>query len=133
MRISLWAEIRRLHEIERLSGRAIAQRLHCCGKTVAKALAVAQPPSEKPGRRASSLDRFRPQIDALLIKYPALPATRVLEEIARGPEGYRGGIAMVRRYLRGIRRVKVRVYQEVLYQPGEAMQVDWGGVPEVSG
>jgi len=41
MKVSLWAEVRRLHEIERLSGREIARRLHCCGKTVAKALALA--------------------------------------------------------------------------------------------
>ena len=40
MKVSLWAEVRRLHEIERLSGREIARRLHCCGKTVAKALAA---------------------------------------------------------------------------------------------
>jgi hypothetical protein len=27
MKVSLWAEIRRLHEIERMSGRAIGERL----------------------------------------------------------------------------------------------------------
>jgi transposase len=47
MKISLWAEIRRLHEREGLSGRAIAQRLHCSTKTVAKGLAMTQPPGEK--------------------------------------------------------------------------------------
>jgi len=32
----------------------------------------------------------------------------------------------IRRYLRRIRPVRGRVYQEVHYEPGEAIQVDWG-------
>ena len=38
MNVALWAEIRRLAEIDKLSGRAIAQRLHCSRHTVAAAL-----------------------------------------------------------------------------------------------
>lgn len=126
MKVSLWAEIRRLHEIERLSGRAIIRRLHCCSKTVAKALAMPQPPTGNTRPRGSILDRWRPQIEALIAKYPGLSAVRVREEIAQGAEGYRGGVGLVRRLLRQIRPVRGRVYQEVFYEPGEAMQVDWG-------
>jgi transposase len=132
MKVSLWAEIRRLHEIEHLSGRAIVERLHCCGKTVAKALALAQPPTGAAKPRRSILDRYRPQIEALIARYPRVSAVRVREEIAKGAqgdegdEGYRGGVGVVRRYLRQIRPPRGRVYQEVLYEPGEAMQVDWG-------
>ncbi len=126
MKVSLWAEIRRLHEIEHLSGRAIVERLHCCGKTVAKALAMAQPPTGKPRPRSSILDRYRPQIEAIIAKYPRISAVRVREEIAKGDEGYGGGVGVVRRYLRQIRPARGRVYQEVFYEPGEAMQVDWG-------
>ena len=32
----------------------------------------------------------------------------------------------VRRYLRRVRPSRGRVYQEVFYEPGEAMQIDWG-------
>jgi transposase len=126
MKVSLWAEVRRLHEIEHLSGREIVRRLHCCGKTVAKALAMSQPPTEKPQPRGSILDRYRPQIAALIAKYPHMSAVRVREEIAKGAEGYRGGVGLVRRYLRHLRPARGRVYQEVFYEPGEAMQVDWG-------
>ena len=35
MNVALWAEIRRLAEIEKLSGRVIARRLHCARHTVA--------------------------------------------------------------------------------------------------
>lgn len=126
MKISLWAEIRRLHEIEHLSDREIARRLHCCTKTVAKALAMVQPPAETAAPRTHRLDPYHPQIEALLAKYPTLSATRVLEEISKGPKGYRGSVYPVRRRLRQVRPAQGRVYQEVFYEPGEAMQVDWG-------
>ena len=126
MKVSLWAEIRRLHEIERMSDRAIAQRLHCCTKTVAKALLIQQPPTEKTGPRTHLVDPYHAQIAALVTKYPELSATRVLEEISKGPEGYRGSVYPLRRHLRQIRPARGRVYQEVFYEPGEAMQVDWG-------
>jgi transposase len=76
--------------------------------------------------RASLLDPYKPQIDALLAKWPELSAVRVLEEIRRGEQGYRGGISLVRRYVRQVRRPRGRIYQEVDWQPSEAMQVDWG-------
>ena len=45
MNVALWAEIRRLSEIEKLSGRAIAHRLRCSWRTVALALKLEQPPA----------------------------------------------------------------------------------------
>jgi transposase len=126
MKVSLWAEIRRLHEIEGLTGRAIARRLHCCTKTVSKALAMPAPPQFAAGPSESILDPYRARIDALVAKYPDLSAVRVTEEISRGENGYRGSVYPVRRYLHRMRPARGRVYQEVIYQPGEAMQVDWG-------
>ena len=89
MKVSLWAEIRRLHEIERLSKRAIAQRLRCCHTTVTKALAIEEPPSQiaKPSR-VSKLDPYKKRIDELIDRYPRLSAVRVLEEISKGEDGY---------------------------------------------
>ena len=121
MKVSMWAEIRRLHEIEGLKGRAIARRLHCCTKTVGKALLLESPPLPTPGEPAPCggiLYPYRPQIDGLIARYSELSAVRVLEEISRGPEGFHGSIYTVRRYLRKIRPVLGRVYQEVFYQPG---------------
>jgi transposase len=126
MKVSLWAEIRRLHEIERMSDRAIARRLHCCTKTVAKAWRMSQPPTETSQPRESILAPHQARMDALIAKYPDLSAVRVLEEISKGGGGYRGKIGVVREYLRRVRPHGGRVYQEVFYEPGEAMQVDWG-------
>ena len=126
MNVALWAEIRRLAEIEKLSGRAIARRLHCSWRTVAAALELDQPPKRQASRRTSLLDPHRAKIDAVLAKYPDLSAVRLREEIAGGPEGYAGSACTLRRYLRQIRPTRGRVYQEVHYEPAQAMQVDWG-------
>ncbi|HUY36501.1 MAG TPA: hypothetical protein VMV69_27440 [Pirellulales bacterium] len=128
MNVALWAEIRRLHEIEKFHGRAIARRLHCSRHTVAKALRRDQPPTI-PARRDSRsgiLDPFLAKIDALVARYPELSAIRIRAEIAKPPEGYTGSATVVRRYLRKIRPIRGRVYQEVHYEPAQAMQVDWG-------
>ena len=126
MNIALWAEIRRLAEIEHLSGRRIAQRLHCARHTVAAALKLPQPPTTGVMKRTSVLDPYLKQIQGLLNQYPDLSAVRLREEIARGPLGYTGSTSLLRRYLRQIRPAHGRVYQEVTYQPAQAMQVDWG-------
>ena len=126
MNVALWAEIRRLAEIEKLSGWAISRQLHCSRHTVATALKLDQPPKREVARRTSLLDTHRPKIDALLAKYPELSAVRVREEIARGPDGYTGSACTLRRYLRTIRPAHGRIYQEVYYEPAQAMQVDWG-------
>ena len=126
MKVALWAEIRRLAEIEKLSGRTIARRLHCSRHTVTAALELQQPPSSAATRRASLLDPYLQQIQDLLTRYPDLSAVRIREEIARGPHGYTGSATILRRYLRRVRPARGRVYQEVHYQPAQAMQVDWG-------
>jgi transposase len=65
-------------------------------------------------------------IKELLAKYPDLSAVRLHEEMARGPQGYRGSTCIVRRLVRQLRPARGRVYQEVHYEPAQALQVDWG-------
>lgn len=126
MNVGLWAEIRRLHEIEKISGRAIALRLDCSRDTVARALRLDQPPTKQRATRAGLVDPFRAKIDALLARWPNLSAIRIHEEISKPPEGYSGSVIVLRRYLRKVRPARGRVYQEVHYEPAQAMQVDWG-------
>src|SRR5438477_6276882 len=126
MKVALWAEIRRLSEIEKPSGRVIARRLHGSRHTVAAALEMQQPPPGTAARRASLLHPYVDQIKDLLAKYPDLSAVRIGEEIARGAQDYTGSATVLRRYLRKIRPAGGRVYQEVHYEPAQAMQIDWG-------
>jgi len=123
MKVALWAEIRRLAEIEKLSGCKIARRLHCSRHTVAKALKLEQLPAQA-AARPRLLDSHLERIKDLLAKYPDLSGVRIREEIAR--TGYTGGACILRRYLRTVRPARGRVYQEVNYAPAQAMQVDWG-------
>jgi len=127
MTVAQWAEIRRLSQVERLSQRAIASRLGCCRLTVKKALGMEQAPNEtKRPARGSILDAYKLKINDLVAKYPELSAVRVLEEIRKGPDGYPGKVSLVRQYVGEIRPTRGRVYQEVFYEPAQAMQIDWG-------
>jgi transposase len=126
MKIGFWAEIRRLAEMEKLSRRAIARRLRCSRYLVTAALELDQLHAHPVARRSSRLDPYKAKIDALLTKYPDLSAVRIHEEIGRGPDGYTGSVITVRRYVRSVRPTRGRVYQEVHYEPAQAMQVDWG-------
>ncbi len=49
MKVGLWAEIRRLAEIEKLSARVISRRLRCSWRTVAKVLQWGSWGHEGPG------------------------------------------------------------------------------------
>jgi transposase len=129
MNVGLWAEIRRLAEIEKLSGWAISRRLRCSRHTVAKALKRDQPPGRPAAHHASLLDPHQAQIDAILARHPELSAAN--QEIARGPDGYPGSAATIRRYLRTVRPARGRVDQEVHYEPAQAMPVDWGECGQV--
>lgn len=126
MDVALWADIRRLAEVERLTHRAIGRRLRCSRRTIKKALAASAPCGTTARNRSSILDPYRARIDTLIEQHPELSAVRIHEEIARGPEGYRGCVRLVRAYVSRVRPNRSRVYQEVHYEPGEAMQVDWG-------
>ncbi|MGH7427070.1 MAG: IS21 family transposase [Candidatus Methylomirabilaceae bacterium] len=124
MKVSLWAEIHRLSEIDRLSGRAIAKRLSCSMRTVKNALGSENPPSQTPKPGGCILDPYKPAIDRWIAKYPQLSAVRILEEIKK--DGYPGEVTLIRNYLRVVRPARGRVYQEVEYAPADAMQADWG-------
>ena len=97
MKVSQWAEIRRLSQIEGLSQRAIARRLRCCQKTVKKALSLDSPPDEaRAPARGSLLDPYKVKVDAPSANTPQLSAVRVWEEIRKGPEGYTGQVSVRR-------------------------------------
>lgn len=132
MKVALWAEIRRLHEIEQINGSDIAAKLNCSRYSVRRALSTNEPPLRKPATtRSKRIDPFRERIAKILEKYPNLSAVRIREKIAKpdgDSPGYQGGITQLRIYLKSIRSKKQRVYQDIQYEQGEAMQIDWGDV-----
>src|SRR5580658_8224770 len=92
MDAELWAAIRRLFEVEKLSKAAIAARLRIHRKTVRRALASMQgPPADgrKPACKPGKVDAYEGYLRRRLKEYPELSAAKLLREIQR--MGYDGG------------------------------------------
>lgn len=84
--------------------------------------------------RKTRLDPYKPKIKAIIDEYPTLSAVRVLEKISVGDDqlpSYAGSLTLLRAYLRTIRPHTGRVYQDIVYSPGEAVQIDWGDVGSI--
>ena len=122
MNIETWGYIRHLFFVEQYSKKAIARKLNLDPKTVRRALTKETFQCERRGPRSSKLEAFREKIDNLLQSYPGMSAVRIYEEIRKG--GYRGGISILRSYLRPLRLEK-RTFLHIQTFPAEEAQVDW--------
>lgn len=88
--VELWAEIRRLKNVEGLSQREIDRRTGVHRDTIRNALASSTPPVYGPRPpRASKLEPFVAVIEELLAEEPTLSGVRVREELEK--LGYGGG------------------------------------------
>ena len=83
-----WAEIRRMHFVERLAIKEIQRRSGRDRKTIRRALGSDEPPRYRRPPRPSKLDPFRDEIERLLRSDPRLPGKRIRELIEE--LGYRG-------------------------------------------
>ena len=124
-----WAEIRRLHKVEKLSKRAIARRLGIHRDTVTRALESDMRPGYQRESRGSILDPYKPKIHALLAENPDLSGVRIFEIVEE--DGYPGKISVLRDFVREIRpQYKPEpVYIRMEYEPGVYGQIDWAEMP----
>ncbi|GII85193.1 hypothetical protein Ssi03_31830 [Sphaerisporangium siamense] len=76
-----WAEIRRLHQVEGVSVRAIATRMRVSRNTVRRALAASEPPRYTRTAAGSVADAAEPLIRAELARDPTAPATVIAARI----------------------------------------------------
>jgi transposase len=123
--VEQWAEIRRMANVEGLSGREIRRRTGVHRDTIRRALASSEPPSYGPRlKRPSKLDPFRVEIEGLLEDDETLSGVRIREEIER--LGYDGGKTILDDYLREVRPrfLTPRTYQRTRYRPGVLCQFD---------
>ena len=123
--VELWAEIRRMNHVERLSQGEIHRRTGVHRATIRRALALPEPPSYGPRpRRASKLDPYRAEIERLLADEPTLSGVRIREQIEG--LGYAGGKTIVDELLRELRpRYRPpRSFQRTSYRPGQLCQFD---------
>ena len=122
--VEQWAEIRRMHRVERLSIREINKRTGLHRKTIRRALAAETPPKYSRGRAASKLDPFSDWICEQLRTDPSIQSLRLREMASE--LGYEGGKTIFDDYVREVRpRFQVRrTFQRTIYRPGELVQCD---------
>ena len=128
--VEVWAEIRRLHFVEKLSKRAIARRLGIHRASVTRALSSQLLPTYSTAARPTQLEPFKPRIQSLLDTYPELSGVRIREILQ--DEGYRGGQTILNDYLRDVRGARHLhpVYVQTNYAPGACGQIDWAKMPK---
>jgi transposase len=130
----IWAEIRRLFHVEKLSQREIALQLDLDRKTVRRALRHDHAPPPPVRLRPMLLDAFEKDIAELLAATPRLTAVRLHEELQR--RGFTGKFTIVKVYVAKLReRRRAEAYVRRSFHPGEAAEVDWAncGTIEVGG
>jgi transposase len=122
--VEQWAEIRRLHFVQRLSIKEVVRRTGHGRNTVRRALRSTGPPAYARPPRPSKLDPFRTEVRRLLSEDARLPATRIRELLAE--QGYAGGKTILDDYVRELRPLLAprRAYQRTVYRPGELCQFD---------
>jgi transposase len=122
--VEQWAEIRRMHRVERLSIRGISRRTGLHRKTIRRALAAETPPRYSRASAVSKLDPFKDWMCEQLRADPAIQSLRLREMASE--LGYEGGKTIFDDYVREIRpRFLVkRTFQRTIYRPGELVQCD---------
>ena len=93
--------IKRLHWIDKWPLRQIERHLRISRKTIVKYI-LASSPCRVRSHRASKLDLHKPTVAELLQQDSTLKAPLILQRLRS--LGYRGGITILRDYLRTVRR-----------------------------
>jgi transposase len=123
--VEQWAEIRRLHFVEKRSKRAIHRLTGLHRDTITRAIESEAPPKYKPREPAGSkLDPFKDWICEQLRVDASIESLR-LREIATDL-GYEGGKTIFDDYVREVRPrfLRKRTFQRTIYRPGELVQCD---------
>lgn len=122
--VERWAEIRRMHRVDRLSIREISRRTGLHRRTVRRALSNDQPPRYHRAPARSKVDPFGEWICEQLQVDPRIPSQRLREMAIE--LGYEGGKTIFDDFVRELRpRFLVRrTFQRTVYRPGELVQCD---------
>ena len=122
--VEQWAEVRRMHRVDGLSGREISRRTGLARDTVARLLAATEPPRYSAGaggveaRSVQGLDLRAVAAD------PRIQSQRLREMAVE--VGYRGGKSIFDDFVREVRPrfLAPRTFQRTIYRPGELVQCD---------
>jgi transposase len=113
-------EVRRLRDVEGLTGRQIAEKLQMGRRTVSRVLSGMTVQKHK---KPSIIAPYQRLIAEWYKATPALMAFQVLNRL-RG-YGYTGGYGTVKLATMGFRKKRPEAFSELTFLPGEEAQVDW--------
>ena len=138
-RVDLYARVRYVVMIDRLSQREAARRFGIDPRTVKKMLSYSVPPGyvrTKPPNRPK-LDPFTGVIDRILEEDKDRPkkqrhTSKGIFERLRDEYGFAGGIIIVKDYVYGVRQRQRVMFVPLAHLPGHA-QVDFGDALAVMG
>ena len=117
---TLKIEVRRLWEVERLTMRQIAEKLHIGRRTVTRIL---RGQTAKKPRKPSIIAPYERLIAEWYKTTPALMAIQVLNRLR--DYGYTGGYGTVKQATAEFRKKRVAAFFELVFLSGEEAQVDW--------
>ena len=116
-------EIHRLQKVDRLTPGQIGRQLGLSEKTVRHWLGRDAFSGRSPRAESSVLDRHKPRVKRLLDRHP-YTAVQIMQFLAA--DGFEGSYNTVRRYVNEIRPPRHQAFLELLFEPGEAAQIDFG-------
>ena len=119
----LYCKIKDCHDTHGLTVAQIARQLHLDERTVVRWLAVEKFHPRRTAARPGKLDPFKGQIVRWLASHP-YTATQIFLRLREA--GYRGGITIVKDYVRHVRPPHTPAFLTLAFAPGECAQVDWG-------
>jgi transposase len=119
----LYCKIKDCHDTHGLTVAQIARQLHLDERTVVRWLAVEKFRPRRTAPRPGKLDPFKGQIVRWLATHP-YTTTQILLRLREA--GYRGGITIVKDYVRHVRPPRTPAFLTLAFAPGECAQVDWG-------
>lgn len=116
-----WAEIRRLHRVEGMAIKAIGRRLGVSRNAVRRALSRDAPPKYERAARGSVVDAVEPQVRALLVGCPTMPATVIAQRI-----GWEHSLTVLKDRVRVLRPYYLAPdpATRTTYEPGHRLQCD---------
>lgn len=120
---ALYAKIRHAVEVDRLTIPQAAASLGIDQRTVRRWIREKQFRQRLSVIRASKLDPFKADIIRMLESHP-YTATQVFQKIRE--QGFAGRYSIVKRYVAKVRPKRSPAFLKLVFQPGEAAQVDWG-------
>jgi len=116
-----WAEIRRLHFIDKVGIRELARRFGVQRKTIRRAIRSADPPKYSRPRRPSKLDPFTDEIHRQLNDDPRLPV-RSLGAGTLDPGRIRPNAPRVRRHLHALLVATASIAKAASVDPGTVVR-----------